>query len=263
MISTWRNFFLLKYCTLPLLSSQKRFWELDFFRGCAVLGMIVFHAFFIVKFSQNSILEMYQTGWLVLARSIQVTFLTLVGISLVISYFRAREKGNVTLFYERQMKRALILIVLGILLSFITFIFLPGYFIRFGILHVIGMSVLTLIPVVPQKHRALVFSVLILVLGYFRRSLGTSSYALYIFGFYRELVPTLDYFPIFPWMGFVAFGIFLGHFFYPHGNRKWNLPEMENFFGKCIVFMGKRALIIYLIHIPILLISFFVMGVIS
>ena len=66
---------------------------------------------------------------------------------------------------------------------------------------------------------------------------------------------TYDYFPIFPYFGLVLIGIGLGKTLYNKKKRNFKLINLEKKqVIKQFCFLGRHSLIIYLIHIPILLI---------
>ncbi|MDD5148393.1 MAG: heparan-alpha-glucosaminide N-acetyltransferase, partial [Candidatus ainarchaeum sp.] len=119
-----------------------RYWEIDFLRGTAVIMMIIFHFFWDLYFFRLAPLEYFSSGWgFLLARSIPVIFLLLVGISLTISHHRAtesRKQGTFGKFFKRGLK----VFGYGLAVTILTFLAFPGEFIIFGILHLIGISII-------------------------------------------------------------------------------------------------------------------------
>ena len=138
-------------------------------------------------------------------------------------------------------------------------------FIMFGILHLLGVSVLLsevmskLIIKLPLKLFSLI-SAFLFVLTYSVQygyiGIGkltvtipealTSGNYLFFLGFVNEEFAAGDYFPIIPWFFIFLSGWFLGRF------TKGKLPE---FFIKSRIkpfsFLGRHALICYLIHQPV------------
>ena len=93
-----------------------RFWELDAWRGLAVLSMIVYHFFFDLDFLGISTRAMYSGGWLIFQRMIASSFLLLVGISLVISFSAVREKPFVAIL-KKFLKRAGIVMAAALMVT--------------------------------------------------------------------------------------------------------------------------------------------------
>ena len=77
---------------------------------------------------------------------------------------------------------------------------------------------------------------------------------LYIFGFFPYGSATLDYYPLLPWFGVVLIGIFSGNMLYFNYKRRFNIIDLSK--SKIIQgfeYLGKRSLIIYVIHQPIII----------
>jgi uncharacterized membrane protein len=74
-----------------------------------------------------------------------------------------------------------------------------------------------------------------------------------------------DYFPILPWFGVLLIGIFLGNLFYPDYKRAQLLSGIPDISGllpvKTLCYMGRRSLLIYLLHQPALLLLIYITGI--
>lgn len=225
---------------------KKRFLELDFLRGLAVLGMIIFHFFFILDFYGIYPSEMFSGLWHVLGQFVRFTFLILVGIGMVISFNRSHSLW-------RQVKRGLIVLFFAMIVTLATRIFIPDQYVSFGILHLIGTSIIILSLIVRWPFFALLFAIFAMSLGYYVTD------GVFIL-FHNSSVQTIDYFPLFPWIGVVALGIFLGHIFYAkeRAQPKFNLLQKIP-----LVFLGRHSLLIYMLHVPIILAVLFAFGVLK
>lgn len=224
-------------------SIKTRLWEIDSFRGIAVMGMIAVHIFFVLNFFNITKIDMYSGGWLIIIRLIQFIFLGLTGVSITLS--RNGYKSNLT--------RGLKILSLGILISAITYFFAPKEFIKFGILHLIGLSIIILSPISNKKYLNLLLGLVVLLL--WKPIVGQSSTItlLYIFGIKIDNVPALDYFPIFPWISIILFGIFIGNLFRERITtklqKKTNTPKLLMPFA----ILGRNSLAVYVTHIPIII----------
>ena len=221
--------------------SINRFWELDFTRGLAVIGMIIFHALWNLNFFGYTTLNLY-SGWLgIFQKVIAVTFLALVGIGLTLS---ANKHENYKTWF---LKRGLFIFGLGMLITAFTFIFFRENLIYFGILHLIGVSIILAIPFAKQIYANLILGLSLIITGLYLQTLTFNfSYLLWL-GFYTPLA-TFDYYPILPWFGIILIGAAFGNIIYKNGNRLKEIKEYNNIISK----IGKQSLLIYFIHQPIL-----------
>ncbi|MBS3065208.1 MAG: DUF1624 domain-containing protein [DPANN group archaeon] len=221
--------------------SINRFWELDFTRGLAVIGMIIFHALWNLNFFGYTTLNLY-SGWLgIFQKVIAVTFLALVGIGLTLS---ANKHENYKTWF---LKRGLFIFGLGMLITAFTFIFFRENLIYFGILHLIGVSIILAIPFAKQIYANLILGLSLIITGLYLQTLTFNfSYLLWL-GFYTPLA-TFDYYPILPWFGIILIGAAFGNIIYKNGNRLKEIKDYNNIISK----IGKQSLLIYFIHQPIL-----------
>ena len=96
-----------------------------------------------------------------------------------------------------------------------------------------------------------------------------------LFGYFlRDMlwnIAGLDYFPLFPWMGMVGMGVFLGQVFYPKGVRcigraleQQRVSERTRVIPRfrVVCFLGRHSLAVYMIHVPAILVVLWVMGLV-
>jgi uncharacterized membrane protein len=64
---------------------------------------------------------------------------------------------------------------------------------------------------------------------------------------------TVDYFPLFPWFGFMLLGVVVGDCLYCGNKRRFRMPDLSKYVpAKLFSWMGRHSLGIYLIHQPII-----------
>jgi uncharacterized membrane protein len=147
------------------------------------------------------------------------------------------------------------------LITTITWLLFPQNFIFFGILHLIGLSIILATPFLKIKKLNLFLGVAIISIGL---ALGTFTFNfpwLSWLGFVPTNLSAFDYFPIFPWFGIVLLGIYFGETLYKKNKRTFKLPDVSDYsITKLIEFLGKNSLIIYLIHQPILMLILLLFG---
>jgi len=238
---------------------MKRFWEIDFLRGIAIITMIVFHFLSDIVLLGKYNLNLDSGFWFYFGRITAIIFLLLVGISLNISYSRLKTKS-----FKKYLKRGLKIFSWGLLLTLLTFIFFKEGFIVFGILHLIGISIIAAYPFLKHPYFSLLIGLVFITRGIFLiKETADFPYLMWL-GLKPENFSTIDYYPIIPWFGVVLIGIFLGNLLYKNNIRRfkiWDLSKIS--FIRFFSFLGKHSLLIYLIHQPILIIILYIFGIVS
>ena len=235
---------------MPLRTAptSKRFLELDFLRALAIILMVYYHiAFDLVIFFDQSI-PLGSIGWVILQRTIEVLFLFLVGTSFVLSWDR-------TPHFEKFFKRGMLIYGCGILITISTILMDPSAYVRFGILHFIGMSMIFLPFFRSLNEWNIPLGALIISLKDLPRMLTANTELLLPFGIRPPAFRSLDYFPMIPWLGVILIGMGLGHFLYIR-NKHWRgrFPVGYNAgWLKALLWPGRHALFVYMVHQPIIL----------
>jgi uncharacterized membrane protein len=243
-----------------------RFWEIDAVRGIAISMMVIYHLIFdlvffgIVSFSINS-----PYLWF-FARITAFIFIFVVGVSLTLSYNRATmsESENKQPKFSKYLKRGLRIFALGVLVSIVTWIFIPSDLIVFGVLHFIGIVIILEYPFIGRKYLNLFIGVFIFIMALFVSQIYVNWPWLIWLGIKPISFQTVDYFPLIPWMGVVSLGIFFGNVFYKNYKRQFSLPDLSDLkIVRGCTFLGRHSLLIYLIHQPVLIIILILLGAIN
>jgi len=222
-------------------NSSFRIWEIDFFRGLAILLMVVFHVVFdLVAFWGYSL--NYMDGfWYYEGKLSAIMFMTISGVSSALSvhYFR----------------RGLVVFACGLLITLVTYFYDPQTYIRFGILHLLG-SCMLLFPFIKNitSGWVLIAGTAAVALGQWAAQLTVSSSLLLPFGVTPADFTSLDYYPLLPWSGFFLYGAALGKFLYKE--RRSLLPQPS--WLQPLTTLGRHSLAVYLIHQPMLLAILFI-----
>lgn len=230
---------------------MKRFWEIDAGRGMAVILMVFFnYSFAIDYFHVYRITEGWFFWWL-FPRLVAGIFIFLAGISLTISYSRNSKTS-------KHIKRGAEIFGFGLLITAVTWLFVPEAAAWFGILHLIGLSIIISLFFVAWKSKYLLLSgILLIIAGAYLNSLAFDFPWLLWLGLPPFSFTTLDYFPLLPWFGVFLAGMAAGKKYYMEGKRRFSLMERKI---RPITFLGRHSLIIYLLHQPILLAILYILG---
>ncbi len=228
-------------------SPNTRFWELDLLRGVAVILMIGFHWSSDLAFLSN---HPPQSFWLftVWQRVVATLFLTLAGISLWLKHSKSQNS------YRPLCYRGLTVLLLGGGITVVTRLFLPNGFIVFGVLHLIGLATIVSYPFFRLGNLNLLLAVVIILGGAYLQNFRFSFPWLLWVGLIPQEFSSYDYFPLLPWFGLILLGIYLGKVFYRNNTRRLPLgdcPMAKTV--RCLCWLGRRSLPIYLLHQPLLL----------
>lgn len=237
------------------LDTSVRIAEVDAVRGLAVGLMVLYHAVFLSRMMVVLPLDPFAVGWLVVARLASTTFLLLVGVSLVLSFQRSSRH-----WWRRVAVRAGILYFWASIISLVTSLTIPEYPVYFGVLHLIALSMVLSIGVVNRPVRAVFAAVVSIFLGSFLREpiwqAGTALLPAQVARAVGILPPgtqTVDYWPLLPWVGVVFLGVALGNYLFLNGKPKYhNHWVFETKATKKLAIIGKHALLVYLVHVPLL-----------
>ena len=234
------------------MNQVSRYPEIDMVRGVAILMMILFHTLFDLNYFHILSLEIYTGFWHYFAFATASLFLLVVGISLGISRARAKPGLSGHRLVLKFVYRGAGIFLLGLLVTLGTWLYLREGFIVFGILHLIGVSIMISPLFFRFKKGNIALGILFILTGYVF-SLISGPVWLLPLGIHPPDFLSVDYEPLFPWTGMVLIGIGAGGYLYPEGMRRFTLPKIPRFFILPLAFLGRHSLLIYLVHQPIII----------
>ncbi|WP_127145846.1 DUF1624 domain-containing protein [Pelagibacterium montanilacus] len=222
---------------------------IDMMRGLAIIGMIVYHFTWDLRFFQFIALDVTaEPGWVAFQRLLVGTFLFLAGVSLVLAHGQA-------IRWPAFWKRFGLVLGAGMLVTAGTYAFAPETFVYFGVLHAIAVfSLLALaflrLPIAVVALAALV----IIAMPLFVSHPFFSARVFSIFGLWDVPPPSEDLVPVFPWFGVVLAGVAAARMALGAGwmERLRAVPSGSlpaRFLGRA----GRWSLIIYLLHQPVMI----------
>jgi uncharacterized membrane protein len=265
---------------------MNRLLEIDFIKGIAVILMMIFHVFYLPKYMGLDISS--DTLFLkCIARISQFIFITLVGVNMIISHqnYSLKEdkklkednkstedkklKNHYSELYNKnntfkQIIRAGYIFLAGMCITLITYLLFDDWYVKFGILHFIGFSILILFKFVDNNKVLIPLNILILSLWGFKNM--NNNFKMYeyfewvpkklafITGLYNIDYKAMDHFPLIPWLSVLINGILIGKILYKDTNRKFkslqniNDTVEDNRVLRYIGYLGQYSFRIYLIH---------------
>jgi uncharacterized membrane protein len=235
--------------------ASKRVGFLDELRGLTIILIVAYHAVYDLILFHSFDLPWFEST---AVNTIKFIF---IGIIVAISGICCRLSSN-------NLRRGVITMLIGFLITIITSIFVPEYIIIFGVLSMLGacMVIYGLLEKQLEKIPALIGLAIMIFLfivttpissgiigidGVFTFEIPQVLYKgdfLFPFGIVGKNFSTSDYFPLFPYLFIFLSGAYFGHFV-----KENKLP---NFFYKTHIkwlgTVGKYTLWIYLLHQPII-----------
>lgn len=221
---------------------------IDWARGFALFTMAIYHFCWDLEwYSLVSWPVAASIGWRFFAGSIAVTFLFFTGVSLMLAHANG-------IRWKPYFQRLAMVVAGAAVVTASTWYIQPASFVWFGILHciaaagLIGLVFLRLPPIF-----TLTCAIVIMVLPFvYKTPLFNAPYLTWI-GLSTSYRYTVDYVPIFPWLGPPLVGIALMKF-----GLAWNFNKylatfnMSGRFNELIRFTGRHGLLFYLVHQPIM-----------
>lgn len=223
--------------------------------------MVVYHLAYDLDTFGGYPIESTSGPWAWFADATASAFLFLVGVSLAISYARATGSGGN--LFGKYLLRGLKILGYGMVLTAVSLILGMGV-IAFGILHVIGVSIILAYPLLGFRWLNLALGLAVVAAGAYMMAADVSSEAPWLLplGVVPENLAMPDYRPLLPWFGVVLLGLFAGNLVY--GAGKWPpVPESAPAPTRPLVPLGKNSLLIYLLHQPILVALLAALGIID
>lgn len=194
------------------IKKKEKFVEIDFAKGIAVLLMIVFHYFYLGK-HMNILNANTSTGWLhIFAKIAHTTFILASGANLAIS-----TSGKTPSEYlPKKIKRGLYLVVIGLFISYFTKVEFGDKYVRFGILHFLGVATILSSFLMKSPVLTYLFAGLILIFNIllkhtkirdnFMNLCSKNPLMCFISGIMNTKYNSLDHFSLIPYLGVFLLG---------------------------------------------------------
>jgi uncharacterized membrane protein len=226
----------------------RRWPVIDFFRGCAMLAMIVYHFCFDLAFNGWLIADFGEDWrWIGFRIPILGSFLLIAGVSLGLAQARGQTGAQ---FWQRVgiIAGAAALVSLG------SYTMFPDSFIFFGVLHAIALMSILARPALRWGWWTLVLGLAVLALGVTVQHPFFDQPPLHWIGLMTFKPRAEDYVPLFPWFGLLLIGAGVGTWAAQHSSKQdWLLAWVAPRCLGWVTWLGRHSLVVYLLHQPLLL----------
>lgn len=240
---------------------RERLWEIDTLRGVAVVAMVLYHFSYDLAYFGLFDVRFFRSGiGLDMGRMIGGSFIFLVGLSLTLSYRKAAAGSPARGLFRKYLLRGGRIFSYGMAITLLTLVFLPNEPIVFGILHLIGASIVLAYPFLNLKLPNVALGLICVAAGLLLRRFDVETPWLVWIG----TDPTffmLDYWPILPWFGVMLLGVAAGNALYGGQEKGTDRPALRPPAARPLAFLGRHSLLVYLVHQPILLAALVLLGV--
>ncbi len=236
-------------------AGRARYWELDLARTVAIAMMFAYHAGYDVDFLAPGVgIEPLQGWWRALQVATGSLFLLVAGISFTISDASAARRGYAwSTRFAKHARRGAQVIACGLAISLVTWIALDDRYVRFGILHAIGTSIV-LAPFVARLGLwNAPLGVAVIVAGVLLAGERSDIPGLLLLGIKPPDGAGVDYYPLLPWFGLFMLGIAAGTALYPKGRPGGWATRLRPTVPAWLTVPGRHSLVIYLVHQPVLI----------
>jgi uncharacterized membrane protein len=246
-------------------SPTRRLWEVDCLRGVAIVMMVILHLLWDLYYFGVTDIDPFSGFWLWFQRATASLFLLVVGVSVYLSVSRSRlVLKSETAVWLRQVRRGLIVFGCGLLVTLMTWLFIREGVVVFGILHLIGVSIMLAYPFLRLGAWNLALGLAMVAAGAWLQPRSVDFPWLVWLGLKPDGFYTVDYFPMLPWFGVVLIGLFIGGVAYDGTGRRFNLPDLSPAPPvRLLRFLGRHSLLIYLVHQPALIALLILLGVVD
>lgn len=221
--------------------SNNRIWEIDFLRAVAIIFMVALH----LGYDLEAYADISVPYWDV------IFFYVSKGV-VIFMFISAISSG----FSKEPVKRGLIVFAFGIGITVITYFLMPETYVRFGILHFLGLTMMMFPFLKKLDNRVLLtLAVLSAIIGLAFRQTTVNTGLFLPLGLRYNGFNSIDYYPIFPYIAATIMGVLAYKKYYYA--RKSIFPFYWN--PKIIRWISKNSLAIYLLHQPILMGVFYLL----
>lgn len=237
--------------TRKMKSNMHRYAWPDLIRGGAVLSMVAYHFTYDWVFVLGKSLAWFPSLLsLIWQQSIGWTFIFIAGVSIG--------------FSKNSLRHGVIVFGSALGITFVTTRFMPSQQILFGVLHLIGLSILLIsvlrpllkdIPALAGLYLSLAVFLLfwpqasVSVAGKFLAPGSEFGWMLNPLGWPQASFFSADYYPLLPWF----FLMLAGSFFSRTVSFSKRVSDLAPGPGKFLAIIGQYALPIYIIHQPVIL----------
>ncbi|NLA87452.1 MAG: DUF1624 domain-containing protein [Clostridiales bacterium] len=220
---------------------KKRIDIIDAARGFAVILMVIHHALF------DAVEFLGAPAWFFSNPVFDFLHYVFAGLFIFLSGVSSR-------FSRSNVNRGVKVFAIAMVLTIVTSLPFVNQPIRFGVLHLLGFCMILYGMTqqtwdrLPKLAAPFIYVALLVGSALAVSLVRIDAPYFWIFGWTTPVFFSADYFPIFPWLFVFLLGTWAGCYIVENRLPKWFYEKRIPFFPA----VGKQALLIYILHQPIL-----------
>jgi len=232
------------------IRNKNRYQIIDTLRGVAIVLMFIYHFCYDLNHFQFIYADFRTSPFWINFRILIVSlFLGLVGVSLVIATHHGIQP-------RKYLKRLVMILCCSLIVTISSWFIYPDSFIYFGILHFIAIASVVGLLFTRCYWLNLVFGTGFILTAMLYSNALFNPKALNWIGLVSQKPVTEDYVPLFPWLGVVLIGMYLGKAVFVRNTPGSISASISGWHStaapiKLLSWFGKHGLLIYMIHQPI------------
>ncbi|MDR3586448.1 MAG: heparan-alpha-glucosaminide N-acetyltransferase [Desulfosporosinus sp.] len=225
-------------------SSSQRYGEIDVLRAVAIVLMVLFHFVYDLKEFAGVGIDYQSLFWFTEGKTAALLFIFISGLS----------SG----FSRSPVKRGLKVLFFGMVITVVTYLVMKDEYVRFGILHFLGVTMI-LYPLLARLSSRTLWGLagFSAVLGFWLKAQVVATSLLLPFGLMYNGFGSIDYYPVFPYLAVTLLGILAYRYFYAQRTEPLFALQLNS---NLIKWVSRNSLAIYLIHQPIFLLIIFIVN---
>ena len=216
------------------------------------MGMVIFHAHYLYVYVLAWEKVWFTDGfWSLLWYMVAVGFVTVAGL---VSYLSCRSQ-SLSVILAKASRRALILGALALTISVATYTLIPEQRISWGILHFLTLATLLGVITLRLWYANILIGIGLIILPYLISPVWDSILLIPV-GFPSRGYYSADYYPLIPWFGYYLIGQGIGYTLSRWSRLSyldWRISHIS-----LLLYLGRHALIVYILHVPILYVMMWV-----
>ncbi|AFQ46060.1 heparan-alpha-glucosaminide N-acetyltransferase [Desulfosporosinus meridiei] len=223
------------------MTSKQRFGEIDLLRAIAIVLMVIFHLVYDLREFAGVKINYQDPFWFLLGKTSALLFMFLSGLA----------SG----FSRSPIRRGVKVLLLGMGITGVTYLALGDMYVRFGILHFLGVTMI-LAPFLYSLASSILWALAgaSVLLGLWFKKVLVETSLLIPFGLLYKGFGSIDYYPLLPYGSATFLGILAYRHFYAQESEPVFALQLNS---KPIIWLSRNSLMIYLVHQPIILFVIF------
>lgn len=219
-----------------------RHGEIDVLKATAILLMVLFHVVYDLTEFAGVNIDYNSPFWFFIGKTSALLFIFISGLCTGFSRFPER-RGVKVLSY-------------GMIITVVTYLFVKDEYVRFGILHFLGV-VMILSGILLRLWSWLLWTLAVssALLGFWFKGQVVKTGLFLPLGLIYDGFSSIDYYPLFPYLAVTIVGILAYRHFYVRRTEPLFDFELKS---ESVRWLSRNSLGIYLLHQPIILSIIFI-----